>query len=272
MSFLKSHRATIAVFATLALFVGVVHMTGGFSGCGSSCPISALFAANNAYANPACAKTCSTPCDAKTKDAAATTPAASDPKTCPMHAEGKTCNKDECIKMLMSKGMTKEQAEAAYAACHTGSGVTTASATTESTCPHAMTTAAVATVTAGKSCGDKETCIAKCMSEKGMTRAEAEACWAKCQAEKEEGGCSHMVSTAAAVETSTVPSREACIDAMVAKGMSRVDAEAHMAKCEKEGMTAEAAAKCCDKKSGEKGCCAKHKTAESTTPSTGDAH
>jgi len=273
MSFLKRHQTSVAVVAALALFAGAAYMCQG-PGCGPNCPLSGLFSATTAYAGSGCSAKATCPkasaaCDAASK--ASTQKASADGKACCKHPEGKTCSKEECIKTLMSeKGMTREQAEAFYAAnCQGQHGSMTTAASATSTCPHSMTTAAVATETTGKTCGDKETCIAKCMAEKGMTRAEAEACWKKCQVDKAEGKCPHMIQTAAAIETTPVPSREACVDALVAKGMTREAAEAHVAMCEKEGMTAEAAVQKAEGghacPSAKPGCCAKRAASTTTT-------
>ncbi|MEW5702912.1 MAG: hypothetical protein AB1792_11885 [Candidatus Zixiibacteriota bacterium] len=283
MSFLERHQTSVAVVAALALFAGAAYVCSG-PNCGANCPLSGLFSASTAFAGPGCSAEAKAKCDAKTAAACAAGAKATqanatqaDGKTCAAHADGKTCSKDECIKSLMTeKGMTREQAEAYYEAnCKSAHGnLTTAAATSTSACPHATATAAVATQTSGKDCGDKETCIAKCMKEKGYTRAEAEACWAKCQADKASGKqCSHGITTAAAIETTPVPSREACVDALVAKGMTREAAEAHVAKCEKDGMTAEAAVTTAGAGSGcvghakaaGAGCCAKKASTTTTS-------
>jgi hypothetical protein len=95
------------------------------------------------------------------------------------------------------------------------------------------------------------------MAEKGMTRAEAEACWASCQTKMAGGkACSKSCSketcskscsggghikTASATDGKHVHSREACIDACVAKGMSHTDAEAAADKCGNAGFHSAAA-------------------------------
>lgn len=133
------------------------------------------------------------------------------------------------------------------------------STTAKASCSGSKT--AQATLASGtvKGCSkaDKETCINKCMAEKGMTRAEAEACWAKCQAKMTQASATHTgtkscskscsktctktcaghsnVQTAAVVDGKHLHSRQACIDACIARGMSRADAEAAADKCEKAG-------------------------------------
>jgi hypothetical protein len=97
------------------------------------------------------------------------------------------------------------------------------------------------------------------MAEKGLTRAEAEKCWAACQAgtqaavqtaqatdgkacsksctatcEKTCGGHG-MTTSASATDAKHLHSREACIDACVARGMSRTDAEAAADQCASAG-------------------------------------
>jgi hypothetical protein len=101
------------------------------------------------------------------------------------------------------------------------------------------------------------------MAEKGLTREEAEKCWASCQAReakaqtaaaiqkadaKDAKACSkactatcektcggHGTAAIHSSDAKNTHSREACIDACVAKGMSRADAEAAADKCGKAG-------------------------------------
>jgi hypothetical protein len=290
MSFLKRHQTSVAVVAALALFAGAAYVCQG-PGCGSNCPLSGLFSPTTAYAGPGCSAKATCPkasaaCDAASKASAQTAATATDGKTSCKHPDGKTCgDKETCItKCMADKGMTRAEAEACWQKCQAGKSegkcshtASTAEAIEIAPVPFMVSTAAVTTETAGKTCsktcGNKEACVAKCMAEKGMTRAEAEACWQRCQTDKAEGKCSRMIQTAAAIETTPVPSREACVDALVAKGMTREAAEAHVAKCEKEGMTAEAAVQqtagghaCPGAASSAKpGCCAKRAAATTAT-------
>ncbi|MBD3297777.1 MAG: hypothetical protein GF341_03900 [candidate division Zixibacteria bacterium] len=135
-----------------------------------------------------------------------------------------------------------------------------------------------ANATDGKTC-DKEACIAKCMAEKGYTRAEAEACYAKCQAAKASnasasdgcskpcGGSVNIIKTANATDGEPKYSREAYIDACVAKGMSK---EAAVKAADEKDLTSMAsdkdgctkATKASSAKSD--GCCASKKASAST--------
>lgn len=261
MSFLKRHKVTTAAFAVLVLVAGAAHFT-GCPLCGTNCPWSSMFSATVAHAGPGCCSSSSKAsgvCDADSKTKATTASAT--------QANATASSKEECVKALMAKGMTKEQAEAAFNSCHGNGSATTANAT--GVCPYSgKSVASLANASDGKSCSaaDKEACITKCMAEKGITRADAEAFWAKRQAMKTAN-----VTAAVATETTPVPSREACIDAMVARGMTRAEAEAHMSKCEQLGMTAQAAVLTVEAKStgtcqsAMKSCCAGKGTAAKTT-------
>ncbi len=298
MTFLKRYKALIGLAAAFVLLAGGAHLA-GWPGCaGGNCPITAIFGTSSAYAGPGCGAA-----KAEGSSCSATTNAQT--------ASAKTCTKEECISKLMAeKKLTREQAEAAYAECSSmkasgkmasgscctshGSAMTASATTTEaipasaaSGCSgHANASMAVATSADSKSvAADKETCIAKCMAEKGMTRAEAEACYSKCQSAKADGkSCAagagvNMIQTAAA--TDGKHSREACIDACIAKGMSRADAEAAATKCEAAGfhtavateMTGDKAATCPHAaktaEAGAKGtCCSKAKGSASATTTT----
>ena len=134
---------------------------------------------------------------------------------------------------------------------------------------HAKTTATLANATEGKTCGDKEACITKCMAEKGMTRAQAEECYAKCQSAK---------ATQANVITGSEFTRDSWIDAKVASGMVRAEAEVAAAKAEASGevkfVTASASGCSASKASATGGaCCASKASAntakvEETNPAT----
>jgi hypothetical protein len=227
MSFLKRYRSWIGMTAALALVIGGARLA-GWSGCGGSCPLTAVFGSSTAYAGPGCSASKAAGCATKT---------------------------------------------------------TQASATTTSGCPgHANVTTAAATTTTATCTGDKEACIAKCMAEKGLTRAEAEACYAKCQTAKAEGkscpgGGVNMIQAAVATDGKPMHSREACIDACIAKGMTKAEAEACAAKCGTAGFHTAAATQTGDSKAGcpamktscaaaaKAGCCAKAKGSASTTSS-----
>ncbi|GAB4316184.1 MAG: hypothetical protein Kow0074_04120 [Candidatus Zixiibacteriota bacterium] len=143
------------------------------------------------------------------------------------------------------------------------------------------TEATVTTATDAKACGDKEACIAKCMAEKGMTRAEAEACYAKCQAGKATtasatDGCAktctgsvNIIKTANATDGTPEYSREAYIDACMAKGMTK---EAASKAADEKGLTSMASDKAgcasATKASAEgASCCASKAKASATTAS-----
>ena len=278
MSFLKRYKTVIGLTAVFALAAGGAHLA-GMSGCGGNCPISSILGSSTAYAGPGCAasKAEGSSCTGKTEAT---------------NASAKTCSKEDCIlKLMKEKGMAREQAEAAYASgCAAHTNATAASATSSGCAAHAnMTTAAVATSGSDKTCaGGKEACIAKCMAEKGMTRAEAEACYAKCQAAKADGkscqgGGVSMVQAAVATDGKPVHSREACIDACVAKGMSKAEAAACADKCGAAGFHNAAATQTGDSKEGcaamkasssscataaKAGCCSKAKGSASTTATT----
>lgn len=155
-------------------------------------------------------------------------------------------------------------------------------------CPEKATTAEATTTEAtvtpanatASTCGDKEACIAKCMAEKGMTRTEAEACYAKCEAAKAtnanatEGcskSCTGSVNIIKTANADGQYSREAYIDACVAKGMTK---EAAAKAADEKGLTSMASDKgCCaagaTKASAETaaGCCANKTKATTTTAS-----
>jgi hypothetical protein len=293
MSFVKRNRSWIGLTAAFALVLGGAHMA-GWSGCGGNCPISAIFGSSTAYAGPGC-------CSASKAEGAACTG-----KTEATTASAKTCSKEDCVvKLMKEKGLTRDQAETAYAVdcaamktegsataasgC-SAHGAASATATSASGCPYAKMTTAAVTTAATKSCsGDKEACIAKCMAEKGLTRAQAEACYDKCKASMAEGkACPgagvNMIQTAVATDGTPMHSREACVDACIAKGMTRVQAEACAAKCEATGCHSASATQIGDTKStcptmkasatsSKAGCCSKSKAsaseAEATTPAGG---
>jgi hypothetical protein len=107
------------------------------------------------------------------------------------------------------------------------------------------------------------------MAEKGYTRAQAEECYAKCQSAK---------ATQANVITGSGFTRDSWIDAKVASGLTRADAEVAAAKAEASGdvkfMTAGASGCSASKASATGGsCCASKASAnsakvEETTPAT----
>ncbi|MEW5875222.1 MAG: hypothetical protein AB1752_08595 [Candidatus Zixiibacteriota bacterium] len=228
MSFLNRHKATVALSAAFVLIAGGAYLSGSV-GCGSSCALTSLFTVSDAVAGPGCSAEASKTGSACTGSATAKT----------ANAEAaKSCDKDACISKLMAeKGLTRAQAEAAFAATCTDTKkaeVTTASATGAACCASkANATTASATLTDAE---QKEACIAKCMAEKGFTREEAEKCYTINAAQKasgQESSCHagvNMIQTANATEGKT-HSREACIDACVAKGMTKAEAEACADKC-----------------------------------------
>jgi hypothetical protein len=128
-----------------------------------------------------------------------------------------------------------------------------------------------ASATEGKTCGDKEACITKCMAEKGMSRAQAEECYAKCQSAK---------ATQANVITGSEFTRDSWIDAKVASGLTRAEAEVAAAKAEAAGdvkFVSGSNSSCCQAKattaSAGAGCCASKASAntakvEESTPAT----
>ncbi len=153
--------------------------------------------------------------------------------------------KAACTKPCTEKGDVKT-AEA------TDAKVTTANASDAKTC-------------------DKDACIAKCMAEKGYTRAEAEACYAKCQAAGSKAGECHegsvnIIKTANATDGEPTYSREAYIDACVAKGMSK---EAAAKVADEKGLTSMASdkadcAKATKASAKSDGCCASKKASATT--------
>jgi hypothetical protein len=229
MSFLNRHKASVALTAAFVVLAGGAYMSGS-AGCGSSCALTSLFTVSDAVAGPGCSAEAS---KAGASCTGTTTAKSANAET------AKSCDKDACISKLMAeKGLTRTQAEAAFAAtCATGEKVevTTASATGEGCCASkakAMTANATAI-----DADQKEACIAKCMAEKGFTREEAEKCYAVNQAQMASGQASschagvNMVQSANATEGAD-HSREACIDACVAKGMTKAEAEACADKCQ----------------------------------------
>jgi hypothetical protein len=158
-------------------------------------------------------------------------------------------------------------------------------------CPEKATTAEATTTEAkvtpanatASTCGDKEACIAKCMADKGLTRAEAEACYAKCQAGAKatnasatEGcskSCTGSVNIIKTANAEGQYSREAYIDACVAKGMTK---EAAVKAADEKGLTSMASDKAgcasatkasATKTSAGAGCCANKAKAATTTAS-----
>jgi hypothetical protein len=217
MSFLNRHKATIVLTTALVFVAGGTYFSGHF-GCGANCPLTSLFSSSVAQAGPGCAGA---------------------------DKAGAACTKT-----------TTEKASATTAGAGCCAKATQASATTANagTCTGDKTAHATLASADGKACKaeDKEACIAKCMAEKGMTRAEAEKCWAACQASMvqtaqatDSKACTKTCTatctatcgghgTAASAKTADakhIHSREACIDACIAKGMSRADAEAAADKC-----------------------------------------
>jgi len=280
MSFLKRNKLAVALVAVIAVVGGAAHFSGMTCCGGGSCAITSLFSASTAYAGPGCSASKSGTCDADSKVSATTASATS--------TEGKTCNKEDCIKAIMAeKKISHAEAEVVFAnasasgTCHgasqtasvttasasgctgtastasasgcsaskasaqltSGSGCSAsaqtasasgscsaskASATTASAsgCSGGSMTASLVNATEGKTCGDKEACIAKCMAEKGYSRAQAEECYAKCQSAK---------ATQANVITGSSFTRDSWIDAKVASGMTRPEAEVDAAKAEASG-------------------------------------
>ena len=221
MAFLNRHKATVVLTAALVLVAGGSYLSGQFD-CGSGCCLTSLFSPSVAQAGPGCA-------DANKTGAA-------------------------CTKSTTEK----TSATTAGAGCCPKATQASATQANASGCAGAMTAQATLTSAEGKTCKaeDKEACIAKCMAEKGYTRAEAEKCWAACQTglvqtaqATDSKACtksctatcaatcgSHGTSTTIkAAEAKHMHSREACIDACVAKGMSRADAEAAAEKCAQAG-------------------------------------
>lgn len=289
MSFLKRYKVLVGLTAVFALAIGGTQLMGGPCSNGS-CVLSSIFGSSTAYAGPGCSASASkaegASCTGKME--ASATSSASCSAAC----------KEKCVaKLMKDKGLTREQAEASFAADmsakSTDATVSTAAATSGCAGHASVTTAAVATSVDAKTCaGGKEACIAKCMAEKGMTRAQAEECYAKCQTSKAEGKTCHsggvnMVQTAVASDGTPLHSREACIDACVAKGMSKAQAEACADKCGASGFHSAAAIQSTDSKAagcagmktsataGKAGCCAKAKgsasEASTTAPSATDA-
>lgn len=223
MGFLSRNKATVVLTAALVLIAGGAFVSGQF--CGSNCCLTSLFGTSVAQAGPECSA------DSKT---------------------GATCSQT---------GTACTKSTTATAASATGGGGCCSKAkTTEASatgCAGMIQVNATAASVDGKACPaeNKEACIAKCMAEKGMTRAEAEKCWETCQtsatasvqtASATDGkacskSCSatcekscgvHVMTTEASVSGEKhLHSRQACIDACIARGMSRADAEAAADKC-----------------------------------------
>lgn len=297
MMFLKRHKTAVALVATFALVGGAAHF-GGMT-CSGPCAITSLFSTTTAYAGPGCSASktsAGASCDASSKTSNVTAASATS-------ADGKACTKESCVKAIMAeKNISQAEAEAVYAkmvsdgSCHgeakvmtasAGSGdcASKASATTASTsgCSSSKANAShassgecaskssvmTASATEGKTCGDKEACIAKCMAEKGYSRAQAEECYTKCQSAK---------ATHANVITGSEFTRDSWIDAKVASGLTRAEAEVAAAKAEASGevkfVNASASGCSASKASASgAGCCASKASAnsakvEETTPPT----
>lgn len=315
MMFLKRHKTAVALVAVFALVGGAAHFSG--MNCSGPCAISSLLSTSTAYAGPGCSSSkTGASCDASSKASNVTAASATsaDGKSCTkescvkaimaeknlsqaeaeavyakMVADG-SCHGD--AKVMTASAGSSECASKASATTASASGCSSskasatnvnasscastcaskASATTASAsgCTgEAKTTASFANATESKTCGDKEACIAKCMAEKGYSRAQAEECYAKCQAAK---------ATQANVTTTEGFTRESWIDAKVASGMTRPEAEVAAAKAEASGdvkfITASASGCSASKASATGGsCCASKASAntakvEETTPAT----
>jgi len=316
MMFLKRHKTAVALVAMFAFVGGAAHFS-GMTCCSDSCAITSLFSTSTAYAGPGCSASkasAGASCDASSKasNVSAASATSADGKTCTKEscvnaimAEKKisrteaeavyakmvsdgSCHGDAKV-MTASAGSgecaskssamtasasgcsasktTASLASSSDACCASKASATTASA---SGCTgEAKTTASFAGATEGKTCGDKEACIAKCMAEKGYSRAQAEECYAKCQSAK---------ATQANVITGSDFTRDSWIDAKVASGLTRAEAEVAAAKAEASGevkfVTASASG-CSASKVGATGgsCCASKASAntakvEETTPAT----
>ncbi len=287
MMFLKRHKTAVALVAVFALVGGGAHFSGMTCGSGP-CAITSLFSTTTAIAGPGCAASKASgnaSCDASSKASNVTAASATS-------ADGKTCTKEECVKAIMAeKKISREEAETIYAtakangSCHETSATASLASASSSECAskasaktaegasgctgHAKTTASFASASDSKTCGDKEACITKCMAEKGMTRAQAEECYAKCQSAK---------ATQANVITGSEFTRDSWIDAKVASGMVRAEAEVAAAKAEASGevkfVTASASGCSASKASATGGaCCASKASAntakvEETNPAT----
>ncbi len=193
------------------------------------------FAGQSALAGPGCkgltdGKSCAVKsCDAKATCTTTQTTAATETKLA-CCADGKKCTKEECIKKCLEMGMTQEQAAECWAK-HETTGATGCMAGTKLT---------------------KEECLKKC-AEMGVTAEQAEACWTKHQQEaatvttaSATTGCP-MMAKAAATESCT---KEQCVAALMATGLSKEEAEAKHAACMVDG-------KCTGKCGGTAGGCAK---------------
>jgi hypothetical protein len=309
MSFLKKHKLTVALVAVLGLSAGAFHFTtGGCPLAGSEdCLLGSIFSATTAYAGVGCSKTCDSDAKATTAAAKSTDASHCTKESCvkAIMAEKKVSQVEaEAIyAKMVSEGSCSGAAKQASFASSSGCSASKASVETASAsgcsaskasiqtvsasgcsghsasaqtasasgCSgSAKTTASFANATESKTCGDKEACIAKCMAEKGLTRAEAEACYEKCQAAK---------ATQANVIEGSGFTRESWIDAKVASGMTRSDAEVAAAKAEASGdvkfITASASGCSATKVSATgSSCCASKASAntaakvEETTPAT----
>ncbi len=316
MSFLKNHKVAVALVAVVALVGGAAHFSGMACCGGGSCAISSMFTATTAYAGAGCSKACDASTKTNATAASATSTEAkhctkeecvkaimAEKKVSQVEAEAiyakmaadgschgtsatqasfanasgcsaskastETASASGCsaskasAQTASASGCTAAQA----AACASKGNATTASAS--GCASEAKTTASFANATESKTCGDKEACIAKCMAEKGYSRAQAEECYAKCQSAK---------ATQANVITGSEFTRDSWIDAKVAGGMTRPEAEVAAAKAEASGevkfVTASASGCSASKASATGGaCCASKASAntakvEETTPAT----
>lgn len=179
------------------------------------------------------------------------------------------CSASKANASLASSGECASKASATTAsASGCSSSKANASLASSGECA-SKASAMTASATEGKTCGDKEACIAKCMAEKGMSRAQAEECYAKCQSAK---------ATQANVITGSEFTRDSWIDAKVASGLTRAEAEVAAAKAEASGdvkfVTASATGCSASKASASgAGCCASKASAntakvEETAPAT----
>lgn len=261
MTFLKTHKTAVAVVAVFALVGGAAHFSGMTCSSGP-CAITSMFSATTAYAGPGCASSKASAggsCDASSKASKVTAASATS-------VDGKTCTKEECVKAIMAeKKVGREEAETMYAkmvtdgSCHSAKGASAMTASASGCSGEAKTAASFAGATEGKTCGDKEACIAKCMAEKGMTRAEAEEYYAKYEAAK-----------ATQANTGASFTRDSWIDAKVASGLTRTEAEVAAAKAEASGdvkfvsaTDAATGGSCCASKAS-----ANSAKVEETTPAT----
>lgn len=179
-----------------------------------------------------------------------------------MYMSGAHCGSGCLISSLFTTNVAYAGGPGCSAEAKSACSATCDAKKTDATTAEAKTAeVTTASATDGKTC-DKETCIAKCMAEKGLTRAEAEACWTKCQASGQScGGSVNIIKTADAGEYS----REAYIDACVAKGMDKTEAAKMADEKGLKSMNCPAAAKASTDGTAA-GCCAsKAKTATTTS-------